>query len=179
MRRYQDLGFRCAYLVLHDADEAADAAQEAFVKAYYALPRFRTGAPFRPWFLRIVVNEARNRQKASYRRSNLALRAVDSMSKVSRPILSPEDDALVTEQRQMLLDAMNRLREDDRLIIAYRYFFDLSEAEMAEALRRPRGTVKSRLSRALQRLKAALLALEAEPRRLPDPQEEPSLDTPA
>jgi RNA polymerase sigma factor (sigma-70 family) len=179
VRRYQEPAFRCAYLVLRDADEAADAAQEAFVKAYYALPRFRTGAPFRPWFLRIVVNEARNRQKARHRRLNLALRAVGSRPSLTHDMPHPEDDVLLAEQRQALLEAVNRLREEDRLIIAYRYFLDLSEAEMAEALRRPRGTVKSRLSRALQRLKAVLATMETEPRRFPHVPQEPSLDTPA
>ena len=62
MRRYQEVAFRTAYLVTREAGEAEDAAQEAFVKAYYALARFRTDAPFRPWLLRIVANEARNRR---------------------------------------------------------------------------------------------------------------------
>ena len=122
MRRYQDVGVRCAYLVLHDADEAADAAQDAFVKAYYALPRFRTSAPFRPWFLRIVVNESRNRLKASGRRSNLTVRAAESTSRLVETPPSPETSALAAEERQSLVHALNQLREDDRLIIAYRYF---------------------------------------------------------
>ncbi len=155
MRRYQELAFRTAYLVTGDADEAADAAQEAFVKAYYALARFRAGAPFRPWLLRIVANEARNRRKAAGRRSSLALRAADGgLYEDAAP--SPETAALAAEQRALLLHAVNGLREDDRLVIAYRYFFDLNEAEMAEALGCARGTVKSRLSRALGRLRAAL-----------------------
>jgi RNA polymerase sigma-70 factor (ECF subfamily) len=160
VRRYQDLGFRCAYLVLHDADEAADAAQDAFVKAYYALPRFRAGAPFRPWFLRIVVNEARNRLKAIRRRSNLAMRAFDAGAMGTSLGTMPEDDALASEQRDTLLEALSSLGDEDRLVIAYRYFFDLSEAEMAQALGCRPGTVKSRLSRALQRLKAVLIATQ-------------------
>src|SRR5947209_5976739 len=73
VRRYQELAFRTAYLITGVAAEAEDAAQEAFVKAYYALPRFRAGAPFRPWLLRIAANEARNRRKAAGRREALAL----------------------------------------------------------------------------------------------------------
>ena len=65
VRQHQDLAYRTAYLITGGAAEAEDAAQEAFVKAYYALGRFRAGAPFRPWLLRIVVNEARNRRKAA------------------------------------------------------------------------------------------------------------------
>jgi RNA polymerase sigma-70 factor (ECF subfamily) len=155
VQRYQNLAFRAAYLITGEVAEAEDAAQEGFVKAYYALPRFRRGAPFKPWLLRIVTNEARNRRTASGRRANLALRATgDAPAEALAP--SPEVSALAGEQRALLLQAVNDLREDDRLVIAYRYFLDLSEAEMAEALNVARGTVKSRLSRALGRLRAGL-----------------------
>jgi RNA polymerase sigma factor (sigma-70 family) len=73
--RYQEVAFRVAYVVLGDTAEAQDAAQEAFIKAYYALPRFRPGAPFRPWLLQIVANQARNRRRAGGRRGALAVRA--------------------------------------------------------------------------------------------------------
>jgi RNA polymerase sigma-70 factor (ECF subfamily) len=71
---------------------------------------------------------------------------------------SPEDAAEAHEFRSTLVATLQRLKEDDRLILAYRLFFDLSEAEMADALSVPKGTVKSRLSRALGRLRAALPA---------------------
>jgi RNA polymerase sigma-70 factor (ECF subfamily) len=153
--RYQELAFRTAYLIAGGAAEAEDAAQEGFVKAYYALPRFRTGAPFRPWLLQIVANEARNRRRAAGRRENLALRVADD-----RPLgdaaPSPEGAALAAEERAALLAALDTLRAEDRQVLAYRYFLDLSEAEMAHALGCARGTVKSRLSRALGRLRALL-----------------------
>src|SRR5438045_9582325 len=72
VQHYQELAFRVAYQVTGDAADAEDAAQEAFVNAYYALGRFRPGAPFRPWLLRIVANEARNRRMAAHRRTVLA-----------------------------------------------------------------------------------------------------------
>ena len=156
VRRYQEIAFRTAYLITGDAAEAEDVAQDGFVKAYQALGRFRAGAPFRPWLLQIVANEARNRRKTTGRRAALALRAAaaadDRSSGDAAP--SPEAAALAGEQRSLLLEAVNGLREEDRLVIAYRFFFDLSEAEMAEALGCARGTVKSRLSRALGRLRA-------------------------
>lgn len=155
--RYQDIAARTAYVVLGSAAEAEDAAQEGFVKAYYALSRFRPGAPFRPWLLQIVANEARNRRKSASRRQNLALRvaALDGVgTTTSEP--SPEARALASERQQELLDALNTLREDDRLVIACRYFLDLSEAETAQTLGWPRGTVKSRLSRSLGRLRDVL-----------------------
>jgi RNA polymerase sigma-70 factor (ECF subfamily) len=153
--QHQELAFRAAYLITGDAAEAQDAAQEAFVKAYYALPRFRSGAPFRPWLLRIVANEARNRRVASARRASLALRAADDGPGAAEAD-SPEGAALASERRAILLRALNDLREDDRLVIAYRYFSELSEAEMADLLGVARGTVKSRLSRALGRLRERL-----------------------
>ena len=157
--RYQELAFRTAYLVVGSGAEAEDAAQEAFIKAYYALRHFRSGAPFRPWLLRIVANEARNRRKAAGRRAGLALRGLaDRPSEDAAP--SPEAAVLAEEQRVQLLGALNGLREEDRLLIAYRYFLELSEGEMADALSCPRGTVKSRLSRALGRLRERLVGGE-------------------
>ena len=151
VRRYQEIAARTAYLICGDADDARDAAQEAFVKAFYALDRFRRGAAFRPWMLSIVANEARNRRKAEGRRTALALRASQG-GVLEDAVPSPEAAALAAEQHAMLLRALETVSEEDRLIIAYRYFLALSEAEMAAALGCTRGTVKSRLSRALARL---------------------------
>ena len=159
VRRYQDLAFRTAWVIAGGAD-AEDAAQEGFVKAWYALPRFRAGAPFRPWLLAIVANEARNRRRSGRRQDDLALRvAEDRPSGDAAP--SPEAAALAGEQRRLLLAAVGRLGDSDRQVIACRYFLELSEAEMAAALGCRRGTVKSRLSRALERLRAALAEQDA------------------
>ncbi|MCM8747625.1 sigma-70 family RNA polymerase sigma factor [Thermomicrobiaceae bacterium CFH 74404] len=162
VRRYSEIAFRTAYLITRDAPEAEDAAQEAFVKAYYALDRFRTGAPFRPWLLRIVANEARNRRMRMSRQVSLQLRVAASNQEAGTILPSPEAVALGRDQRQALLEALETLREEDRLVIIYRYFLELSEAEIAEALGCARGTVKSRLSRALGRLRDRL-APEARP----------------
>ncbi|MDP9343773.1 MAG: sigma-70 family RNA polymerase sigma factor [Actinomycetota bacterium] len=162
VRRYQHVAARTAYLVTRLAAEAEDAVQEAFVKAYYALPRFRGDAPFRPWLLAIVANEARNRRKSAARRARLALRAgQDRPSGDAAP--SPEVAALAEEERTILVAAMNRLKEHDRMVIGYRYFLGLSERETAVALGVPAGTVKSRLARALRRLRKILEASSAEP----------------
>ena len=153
VQAHQGIAFRMAYLVTGSAAEAEDAAQDAFVKAYRALARFRPDAPFRPWLLRIVANEARNRRRSEGRRASLALRAAAAEpSGDAAP--SPEASFLQAEQRAALLAAVNRLREEDRLVIALRYFLELSEAETAAALGVRAGTVKSRLSRALERLRA-------------------------
>jgi RNA polymerase sigma-70 factor (ECF subfamily) len=157
--RHRDLAFRTAYLVARNAPDAEDAAQEAFVKAYYALDRFRAGEPFRPWLLRIVTNEAKNRRRAAGRRDRLALRAAAVTPERRGPgdaAPSPDAAAIAEETRVLLLSAIEGLTERDRLVIGYRYLLDLSEAETARALGVRPGTVKSRLSRALGRLRVSL-----------------------
>jgi RNA polymerase sigma factor (sigma-70 family) len=149
---HQALAFRTAYVITRSAEDAEDAAQEGFVKAYYALGRVRRGAPFRPWLLQIVANEARNRRRSAGRREGLVLRAAGEQSS-GDAAPSPEADLLASERRERLLAAAEDMREEDRLVIACRYFLDLSEEETASALGWPRGTVKSRLSRALDRLR--------------------------
>src|SRR2546430_14802659 len=74
VQRYQDLATRTAYLMVGGVAEAEDVAQEAFIKAYYALPRFHSSRPSRPWLLRIRANDARNRRKAAHRRAAPARR---------------------------------------------------------------------------------------------------------
>ena len=152
VRAHQGIAFRTAYLVAGSAAEAEDAAQEGFVKAYRALGRFRSGSPFRPWLLQIVANAARNRRRSSGRRAALALRVGDEGSS-GGAAPSPEGALLAGEEREGLLAAVNALREEERLVIACRYFLELSEEETAAALDIRLGTVKSRTSRALEHLR--------------------------
>jgi len=149
---YQSLAFRTAFVITGDASDAEEAAQDAFVKAHRALGRFRSGRPFRPWLLTIVANEARNRRRTRGRRAALALRAADPHA----PREDPETAALASERRERLLAAVERLRDDDREVLACRYFLELSEDETAAALGIARGTVKSRTHRALERLQEEL-----------------------
>jgi RNA polymerase sigma-70 factor (ECF subfamily) len=157
--RYQDIAVRTAYVITGTGADAQDVAQEAFTKDWLALDRFRLDAPFKPWLLRIVANEAISRRRATGRQAGLALRAA-AQAAGGRPggdaVPSPEGAALEQERSEELLAAVNRLGPDDRMVIAYRYWLDLSEAEMATAMGVPKGTVKSRLSRALARLREVL-----------------------
>lgn len=155
VRRHQDVAFRVAVLITGNSADAEDAAQEAMVKAYYALGRFRMDAPFKPWLLRIVANEARNRRRSAGRRDQLAV-TVSGERSSGDAAPSPEETALEHEQRTALVAALNRLKESDRLVVACRYLMELSEAETAAALGWRAGTVKSRLSRALARLRDEL-----------------------
>lgn len=151
--RYRELAFRVAWVVAPGGD-VEDAVQEAFVKAWFAMPSFREGAPFRPWLCRIVSNEARNRARSARRRAALALREASAAPRVDAD--PPDAAALAREDAETLVAAMNRLKPEDRLVVAYRWLFELSEAEMADALDVPAGTVKSRLSRAMARLRDAI-----------------------
>ncbi|MEA2267994.1 MAG: hypothetical protein QOC64_604 [Solirubrobacteraceae bacterium] len=155
VRAHQDIAFRTARLFAGSAADAEEAAQEAFVKAWRALPRFRAGAPFRPWLLAIVGNEARNRRRAAGRRAGLALRAAAERSS-GDAAPSPEAALLAGGARDELLAALATLDERDRAVIACRYVLELGEKETAEVLGCRRGTVKSRLSRALGRMRAEL-----------------------
>ena len=155
VRAHQDIAFRTACLFAGSAADAEEAAQEAFVKAWRALPRFRSGAPFRPWLLAIVGNEARNRRRAAGRRAGVALRAAhERPSGDAAP--SPEAALLAGGERRALLAALSALDERDRAVIGCRILLDLSERETAEALGCRPGTVKSRLSRALGRMRGEL-----------------------
>jgi len=155
VRDHQEIAFRTAFLIARNAADAEEAAQDGFVKAHRALGRFRRGAPFRPWLLQIVANEARNRRRSAGRREALALRAAAEVpSGGAAP--SPEGTLLADERRATLLAAVERLGEDDREVLGCRFLLELSEHETAAALGLRRGTVKSRTSRALERLRAEL-----------------------
>ena len=155
VREHQGIAFRTAYVITGSAADAEEVVQDAFVKAYRARGRFRSGAPFRPWLLAIVANEARNRRRATGRQARLSLQlAEERPSGGAAP--SPEVALLAREERAELLAAVDRLGEEQRAAIACRYFLGLSEAETAAVLGCRPGTVKSRLSRALARLEEEL-----------------------
>jgi RNA polymerase sigma-70 factor, ECF subfamily len=155
LRLHQHVAFRTAYAIVGSAADAEDVAQDAFIKAYNALPRFRSGAPFRPWLLRIVANEARNRRRTLGRRAGLLLRAADEAAS-GDPARSPEAELVAAESRAELLAAMNRLTDDERVAIVARFFIGLTDEETAAALGVRRGAVKMRVFRALNRLREEL-----------------------
>ena len=155
VRMHQAIAFRVALVNAGDASDAEEAVQDAFVKAYRALGRFRDGAPFRPWLLQIVANESRNKRRSAGRREGLTLRiAGTATSGDAAP--SPEAAVLSLERRSELLDALSRLDGRDRDVLVHRFVLELDEQETAAALGIRRGTVKSRTSRALERLRAGL-----------------------
>ena len=153
VQRYQMVAFRTAYVITGSAADAEEAAQDGFVEAYRALGTFRSGSEPRPWLLKIVANEARNRVRSAGRRHHLDLRLAERF-RPGDAAPSPEAEAVAAEDTRRLLDLVNALSEEDRLVITSRYLLELSGEETAAALGIPEGTVKSRLSRALGRLRS-------------------------
>lgn len=157
VRAYETLAFRVAFLITHDEHEAADAAQDAFVRAYRALGSFHLGEAFRPWLLRIVTNQALNRVQAQQRRIKMTERYAKALTNsVDNP--TPHDRVQAREQREQLMRAVRQLKPEEQTLIALRYFLELPEAEVAQALDIPQGTVKSRLHRTLGKLREVIRA---------------------
>ena len=154
--RYTLRAHRAAWL-LGAGEDADDVVQESFVKAFRSLPRFRPSEPFAPWLLSIVANETKNLVRSRHRRGALALRLSALEPDASTPD-APFDEAVARERRARLLAAVNALPDRERQALVCRYFLDLSEAETAQVLRWPLGSVKSRTSRGLGRLRGLVAA---------------------
>lgn len=150
VRRYAPVAHRVAVLFGAGAD-AEDVVQESLVKAYRALGGFRDSAAFRPWLLRIVANEAKNLHRSARMRGATELAAV-----LPDNVVDPEQSAEAAARRDQLLAALRALPDSQRQVVVCRYLLDLDERETSTVLGWPRGTVKSRLSRALRKLRATL-----------------------
>ena len=139
-RTHWSRAFRAAYLVTHDAGAAEDIAQEAFLAAIRSLDRFDRRRPFGPWLHRIVVNRAIDWTRARRLRSEVEL---DESLPAPQPSGPPGGD---------LLAALARLSPEHRAVVVMRYLLEFTPGEIADALDLPRGTVNSRLRRALDTL---------------------------
>jgi RNA polymerase sigma-70 factor, ECF subfamily len=149
VRVHQEPVFRLAYLLLGDPDDAQDVVQETFVRAYYSLSRFDTDRPLRPWLLRITSNLAHNRRRAFGRYFAALMRYARSDPESISPVAAP---AQHTDAGQ-LWQVIQRLAPPFREAIYLRYYLEMSDAEIAATLSVAPGTVKSRLHRALSRLR--------------------------
>lgn len=149
----QRAGLRVATVVLGTHEGADDVVQVAVERAWRSLATFEEWRPFEPWFLRIVANCARNDRRARGRQARLRVKVAAALEPRAG---TPDDAAIGEEDRRRVTEAMNRLSPPDRLVIALRHFEGMNEQEMAEALHCRPGTVKSRLSRAMARLRAEL-----------------------
>jgi RNA polymerase sigma-70 factor, ECF subfamily len=149
---HQEAVFRLAYLLLGDPDDAKDVAQESFLRAWRHLRGFDAARPLRPWLLSISANLARNRRRSAGRYFAALTRAFRE-EPVSERI---EEQSARNFQARELWKAVQRLNVLDQQIVYLRYFLELPVAETAEILSVPEGTVKSRLSRALEKLRSII-----------------------
>jgi RNA polymerase sigma-70 factor, ECF subfamily len=146
---HQEAVFRLAYLLLGDPDDAEDIAQESFLRAWRHLHSFDSSRPLRPWLLSISANLARNRRRSAGRYFAALLRAFRD-EPISERI---EEQNTRNLQAHDLWKAVQKLNLLDQQIVYLRYFLDLPVAETAQILQVAEGTVKSRLSRALEKLR--------------------------
>lgn len=152
VRPYERLAYRVAAAITGPAD-AEEAMQNGFLKAYRSLHHFRVGAAFRPWLLRIVVNEAHNVLRAERRHARLGVRAAQQHQ---AEIAGPDETVIAREEVETVLGALARLPETDRLALALRYFAELPDGEAAGLVGTSTEAYRVRLVRARKRLQALL-----------------------
>jgi RNA polymerase sigma-70 factor (ECF subfamily) len=158
---HHGVAMAAALRLCHEPGLAEDITQGAFLLAWRGLPRFQVGLPFRPWLMRILYRHALDvmeRQRVYARPfAPIALEAPIGQSSLTIPYEERDPQEMVVE-REELRQALVQLKPNQRRVIALRYGADLSEAEIAQVLGWPVGTVKSRLNRARERLRVYLLA---------------------
>jgi RNA polymerase sigma factor (sigma-70 family) len=153
VRPHERIAFRVATAITGWSADAEEATQNGLVKAYRSLDRFKPGAAFRPWLLRIVVNEAHNVLRAERRHQRLGLRAAEQHDAAAP---GPDEAVLAREELETVLGALRRLPETDRLAIALRYFAELPDPEAAALLGASEEAYRVRLLRARRRLQTLL-----------------------
>jgi RNA polymerase sigma-70 factor (ECF subfamily) len=147
--------FRTAWLILGDPEDARDAAQSGFLKAWVAIGDVDPARPFQPWLITIVANEARNRRRAR-RRWLARVLPEDRIELLTAPEPPPDQDVAQRDEAERILRELTQMDETDRMTLWCRYVLGLGEQETADVLACAVGTVKSRTHRAIERLRARL-----------------------
>ena len=154
VEQYRDNVYRLAYRMCGNAYDADEAAQEAFVAAWRALPNFRGDAKFSTWLYRLTTNAAIDVMRREKRHQTVG---DGEMVDLADDADSPQETVERTEQQETVQKALATLSEEYREVLLLRYMEELDYAEIAEVLQLPSGTVKSRINRAKAALKTALL----------------------
>ncbi len=159
---YQDIVFNAALRILGDKEAAADATQETFLSAFQAIASYRGGS-FKAWLLRIVTNACYDELRRRKRRPTAPLHPqtdqdedLDTPRWLADPALTPDQHMEVEELEHAIQHCLDNLPTDFRLVVVLSDIEELDYQEIAQALRLPIGTVKSRLSRARLRLRECL-----------------------
>ena len=153
VRRYERVAYRVAAAIAGSADDGQEAVQNAYVKAHRSLRTFRAGAAFKPWLLRIVVNEAHNVRRSEQRHERLGARAAERREAAAT---GADESVVAREEVTVVLQALARLSDADRLALAMRYFAELPDRDAAALAGVSTGAYRVRVLRALRRLRALL-----------------------
>jgi RNA polymerase sigma-70 factor (ECF subfamily) len=157
VRRHEKAIFNLLYRMLGDYDDAAETSQEVFLSAYRAIGHFRGEANFSTWLYRIAINHATTRRKSVTSRQRKQV-PFDGSEMIDDSQLGPAESLEKKELRERVQRALNELEPEDATVILLRDLQDTPYEEVAQVLEIPVGTVKSRLHRARQALKARLAA---------------------
>lgn len=153
----------CVLGIINDVEEAEDVVQESFVQAYVKLDTFQQNSRFFTWLYRIAFNNALSRRRRRKGAASLdQVREAGGADPISK-VEPPDHRMLQTERVHGIREAMSRLSDDHRIILELREMQDLAYESIAEALDISIGTVRSRLSRARNALKAELEATDTKP----------------
>lgn len=164
VRKYESKIVKLISRYIHDPTEALDVAQEAFIKAYRALPNFRGDSAFYTWLYRIAINTAKNHLVAQGRRQPSAELEADAAEQIEgesalKEYATPEHLLLKDEIEKTVFTAIEQLPEDLRTAITLRELEGLSYQEIADAMGCPVGTVRSRIFRAREAIDSKLRPL--------------------
>jgi RNA polymerase sigma-70 factor (ECF subfamily) len=168
VRKYQTSVYGLLVRVIGSREDARDATQETFLKVYCNIKRFRGDCELKTWIYRIALNQAANYQRWWRRRGGDRTVSIDYHENDEEPPLSdtladehadPERVAIVSEERRRLLQALESLKPDFRAALVLRDVEGLAYEEIAQALEISLGTVKSRIARAREMVRQAMMEL--------------------
>lgn len=152
VEHYQNVLYGTAYLMTGDRAVAEDQVQEAFFSAWKNIGSFKVGRPMKPWLVKILVNKV-----LSHRRSmSQSLAFCDHNDGQASETQKTDDCVDEVERQDQVRQALDKLNDEHRQVILLRYFTGLSLAETSAALKRPEGTIKSQLHRAIEQLQLIL-----------------------
>lgn len=168
--KYQQRVYNLCLRMTCNEEDAYDLSQEAFLKAWRGLETFQFESAFSTWLYRLTSNACLDFLRAQKRRPTVSLTAEDDDGEnvqldIADPAPNPEQAALAAEDREMLKTALDSLDDEAREIITLRVIDDLSYDQIADVLGVKEGTVKSRLSRAREKLKKKLLQIGNNPKK--------------
>ncbi|HMU93007.1 MAG TPA: sigma-70 family RNA polymerase sigma factor [Anaerolineales bacterium] len=163
---YQDRVYNTALRILGDEDQAADAAQEAFISAFRSINSFRGGS-FKAWLMRTVTNACYDELRRQKRRPTTPLEPdtadgeeMDSPRWLADPNMTPAEKSEADELEHAIQHCLDALPTDFRTVVVMADLQGLDYTEVAAAVRVPLGTIKSRLARARLRLRECLRGFE-------------------